>query len=240
MRADVELLEDLAVAAPSSTAGSSAKAGRAARQLDPRRRAAAAWCEPPRRRARRGRGPPSGAPARRRRRLRDRRVPATRCGKSARWTLSGAIGLDAGDEVVPDRIGEVRDDRRHERGQRRQHLVQRRVRGALVGVELALPEPASVAAHVPVGEVVDEGLDRPRGAHRVVAVERLARLGDERVEARQDPSVEERAGALDAVGLVGRPAVEAGVRHEEPVRVPERQEEAAHDLVRRARSRSAG
>ena len=75
---------------------------------------------------------------------------------------------------------------------------------------------------------------------RVVPVERGAHLADQRVEARQDPSVQQGAGAVDAIGLVRRPAVEARVGDEEAVRVPQRQEEAAHDLVGRPVAEVAG
>ena len=214
-----------------STLGSSAKPVAAAGSLTRRGPQRLARAQRRGASARRGRAPPSGAPARRHGRPPESARPATCSGKSVRCTLSVASA-----STVVTRFSQIASATCGMIGamqsrQRREHLVEGRVGGALVGVELTLPEPTPVAAHVPVREVVDERLDGTRGAHRVVAIERDPRLGNQRVEARQDPSVKERSRLGHAVDLVRRPAVQAGVRDEEAVGVPERQEESAHHLV---------
>ena len=156
-------------------------------------------------------GRPCGSPERDHApRQRDRRVDrrqgaaGTALGVVGEVDAVGRRGVDRGDQVAPHRIGEVRHERGEQAGDGGQHLVQGGVRGALVVIELALPEAAPVAPHVPVREVVDERLDPARRARRVVRVQRGARLADHRVEARQDPAVEQgprRAPASAAEGV---------------------------------------
>ena len=145
----------------------------------------------------------------------------------------GSFRIDAGHEVLPDRVRQVRHERRDQPGQRGQHLVERLVGSGLVGVQLPFPEPAAVATHVPGGEVLDECLDGSRGTQRVIRVEGGADLARDGVEAGQDPSVEQAAtGAVGNAGSCARqPPIKPRIGDEERVRVPEWEEEAADHLV---------
>ena len=76
-------------------------------------------------------------------------------------------------EVAVQLVGDERAERREQLRDRRQRLVQRRVRGRVGRLPEARPRPA----HVPVREVVDELGERLRAAQRV---EVLERVGDRR------------------------------------------------------------
>jgi hypothetical protein len=93
---------------------------------------------------------------------------------------------------------------------------------------IAVPEAPARAAHVPVGEVVDERGDRVAGARRVEVLEALGDGLDRRGQARQRPAVE----------VVRRPrvrvrpdAVDVRVEHVERERVPQLQHELADRLA---------
>ncbi len=139
-------------------------------------------------------------------------------------------------EVAVDLLRGERRHRRHQLGHRHQGLVERRVGGEGVGRVGrrgvgAAPEPPPVAAHVPVGELVhDEVADGTAGRRRVEVLEGVGDLSLERLEARGEPTVDERplphVGRRLDVGLL-----EVGVEHEEPVDVPQGHEEVAQGLV---------
>ena len=67
--------------------------------------------------------------------------------------------------------------------------MQSDVAGQLVGVAFVPPETASAAAHVPVGQLVDELLDAAAGVGRLVAAHVAVDLGDEGVQLGQHPAV---------------------------------------------------
>ena len=128
-------------------------------------------------------------------------------------------------EVLVDRVGDERAERREQLGELDQAGLERAERG-----RLAVPEAAARAAHVPVRELVGERRDGLAGARRVVVLHPLADLGDRRLQARERPAVElrRRPGRLLHV-------VDVGVEDVEAVRVPELQQELAHGLADRLR-----
>ena len=90
-------------------------------------------------------------------------------------------------EVLVDRVGNERGQRREQLGDRDQAVVQHRERG-----RVAVPEAPPREAHVPVREVVDELRDGAPGERRVVVLHALDHaLGGGR-QARLDPAVELR------------------------------------------------
>ena len=157
-------------------------------------------------------------------------------GHAARWTESGVVRR-RGEQVLPDPFGDERDERRHQQRHDVQALVQRGERGGVAG-----PEPAARAAHVPVGQVVDEAGEQTAGALGVERLQRRVHLADEPVRLGQRPPVQRRA--------LGRPRGRrrARVPSRRPVPysdwnddgVPVREQRLADDLLDRAVPDPAG
>ena len=140
-------------------------------------------------------------------------------------------------------------------GQGGQALVQGLVGGALVGAVsgqeridrrrrvrgcrlllLAAPEAAPAAAHVPVGERVDEPLQHGGGGLGTPRFERRGDVANRLLQFRSDPPVQ--LGELRDLGVAAvdghrLPAVDVGVVDEEGVDVPDRNVELAPHLVAR-------
>ena len=101
-------------------------------------------------------------------------------------------------ETLVDRLGDVRRDRREQRGDRPERFVQDAVGGELVAIRRVGPRPFADELDVPPGQVVqDERLD---GAIRSVEAVRR-HLGVDRrphaLEAREEPAVLVSKMALD-------------------------------------------
>ncbi len=120
-----------------------------------------------------------------------RRSPGT--GQSARWTLSGAEGSWSATSVPC-----ISSATNGQKGATSSASVDRhscRVAKAASpsadpsGPAPAAPEAAPRGAHVPVAEVVEEGLERAARAGGVEGLEALGHLRRRAVEARQDPAV---------------------------------------------------
>ena len=159
----------------------------------------------------------------------------------------GGILVGLGGQIAPDVFRQVRGHRREQPGQRGQHSVQGLV-GAALGVEVGGrsaacggPEASATAAHVPVGERIDEAVDLAGSGGGVVVVEGFCDTTDQGVELADDPAVE-FDGWRGRIGI-GPPAVDVGVGDEEGVGVPERMKESAlgfADQSRREAARVAG
>ena len=94
------------------------------------------------------------------------------------------------------------------------------------------PEAFAVKTHEPVGQVVvDERVDETTCAGRVIAVHLALHTLDERVEHRQDPTVDLGTFGHGHVGLAIAETVDVGVEAEERVGVVEGAEELAAHLV---------
>ncbi len=129
--------------------------------------------------------------------------------------------------------------------------VQGGVGGLLVGVGLRPPEAPPRPAHVPVAQVVQELLHRPRGAVDVIVVQRRGDRRRSAPGAARGSTVEVAKGRRDghvlvpcsAVPLVSRssgcPLVQVRVRHKEAVHVPQRQEEALDGFLGQLRRQTA-
>ena len=140
----------------------------------------------------------------------------------------------------------LRNERRERRGDLREldeHIAKRPVRAELVAVVRGLPEAATRAANVPVGQVFDELDERPHRALQVVGVHRRGNVGDESLHRRNDPSIQDIRG-LECLGIARRSLGEGGlqhlcvrkiidirVSHEEGIRVPPRNQKVAHELL---------
>ena len=123
-------------------------------------------------------------------------------------------------EVVIELIGK-------ERRKRSQHLayghkagVERLVSAELVLAHLLTPETFTVQTYVPVAEVViDEGIDEAASTGRVIAIELCLYTFDERVQAREDPTVNLCA-LLHRHLCSGRiEIVDVGIECEETIRI---------------------
>ena len=95
------------------------------------------------------------------------------------------VGNDVGDEDLPEVLGEERHDRRDD-AQRVDERGPERAEGGVV----AVPEAPPRAPHVPVREVVDEGLEGPQGVDGQVLLVGLGDLGDHPPGAGEEPAVE--------------------------------------------------
>ena len=122
-------------------------------------------------------------------------------------------------------------------------VAERPVRAELVAVVRGLPEAATRAADVPVGQVLDELDERPHRALQVVGVHRRRNVGDESFHRRNDPPIQDIRG-LECLGIARRSLGEGGLQHlcvckivyirvghEEGIRVPPRNQEVAHELL---------
>ena len=121
-------------------------------------------------------------------------------------------------------------DERGERSQAQRDDAQRLVQGRECG-RVAVPETPARAAHVPVGEVVDEGRQQPPGA---LGVERLECLVDARrqgLRLRQDPPVDDGPVGGCGIARAGCPARGAGVEGLEAHGVPVREQRLADDVA---------
>ncbi len=131
-------------------------------------------------------------------------------------------------EVAPQVLRQERHHRRKD-AQRLHESVPERLQRSL----LAVPEAPARAADVPVGEIVDIRLVEADHVVGAVALERVARIGDERVRAFDQPSVERLELTLWLERRPRRPeALDVRVRDEEPNGVPDRQQ-LLLDLLRR-------
>ncbi len=88
----------------------------------------------------------------------------------AGWEVAQVHARQLAVEVVVDLIGDERAERREQLRHGQQARAQRGERR-----RIAVPEAPPRAAHVPVGELVDELGDRPARGGRVVGVQALAR-----------------------------------------------------------------
>ena len=133
-------------------------------------------------------------------------------------------------EVGVDFLRDKRSERRGDLRELDEHIAKRPVRAKLVAVVRGLPEAATRAANVPVGQVFDKLDERPHRALQIVGVHRRGNVGDKSLHRRDDPLVENvpRIGEAD---LCVREIVYIRVSHEEGVRVPPRNQEVAHELL---------
>ena len=150
-------------------------------------------------------------------------------GQVHRLVLGGA------GEVAPHGVRHEGAERGQQQPHRGQHGVQRRLRrqrvaGGRVGV--GTPEATPAAAHVPVGEVVDEAAEGGRNVVGLVAAEPLGHLDRRGGQARQDPTVERAAvGRSGHRGVGGVEPVQRRVGGEEAERVPQCEQHVAHRAV---------
>ena len=112
-------------------------------------------------------------------------------GKSPQMHALGSFPLLQSAQVTVDGLGQERRERRHQLREPPQHVVQRAIGKAFVRVLALLPEAPAVEADVPISEFVEEV---EQGWHHVVETIRLhlgAHAADQRLLARQDPTVED-------------------------------------------------
>jgi hypothetical protein len=126
-----------------------------------------------------------------------------------------------------DRVGQERRERREQAGDHEQGVPQRAVRVALVVAQGALPEAAAVAPHVPVREVLDHEVGQPlAGLAGLVALKVGGHLGDEPLEAGEEPAVGHVLRAPAGLGLEPVEPVHVRVQREELIGARERAEDA--------------
>ena len=110
--------------------------------------------------------------------------------------------------------------------------MQRGEGGGTVGGVVAAPEPASPRAHVPVGQIINERLERTAGVGGVVARQAVGDRVDGGIEARERPAVHLAALGHGRRRVAGREAVgQRCVGGEERVGVPQGEQEATAGLV---------
>ena len=142
----------------------------------------------------------------------------------------GRLAVLTGDhQIAVDGFGDEGEDRGEALGEGDQNPIQGGVGGGFVGVVLGLPEAATTAPDIPVGQFFDE---LNYGRHRAVEPVRLHLFVDnvnQRLQFRQDPAVQSmHRGCTGA--LPRRPAVDVGIGDEEAVGVPQRHDNGAETL----------
>src|SRR6478609_2447754 len=104
----------------------------------------------------------------------------------------------------------------------------------LVAIVFALPEPAAISADIPVGKLFDhESLDGvSREIRRIVKIV-LTRFTHHLVEPGDDPAVEQRPlnEGRGSRRIKRIKPIKSRICYEERIRVPERQDESAPDLI---------
>ena len=131
-------------------------------------------------------------------------------------------------EIGIDRVRQKRRERGHEFRAGQQHVVQAVVRGMLVCALLAAPEAPPVEAHVPVGQCVQKVEQRRHDVVQPIRLHLGVDAADQRLLARADPAVQDVRRAC----VRGRaPVVHQGVRHEEFVGIPPRQQQTADGVA---------
>ena len=132
----------------------------------------------------------------------------------------GALASRHGDQVAIETIGIEGCDGRHQLGHRLQAGVERLISRQLVGCHAAAPETSAIEPHVPVTQVVvDEVCYGTACAGRIVRIQITVHVLDERVEQRQDPTINLRALGHRHIRLAVGEAVDVGVEGEEGVRI---------------------
>jgi len=151
------------------------------------------------------------------------------------------VGVRGGPVGQVDRLGCVRAagaddplphllrDERHDRGQQPGEDFYRLVEGD-ERVLVATGEPLPVAAHVPVGQVVDELRQQPAGTGRVVVLQPVVHSADQGVYLGEDPPVEQRS-RCGRAGRLRAPRGVAGVEGEERHGVPVGHQDLPDDLL---------
>ena len=132
----------------------------------------------------------------------------------------GALASRHGDQVTIETIGIEGCDGGHQLGHRLQTGVERLISRQLIGCHAATPETSTIEPHVPVAQVVvDEVRYGAACAGRIVRIQIAVHVLDERVEQRQDPTINLRALCHRHVWLAVGEAVDVGVECKEGVRI---------------------
>ena len=147
----------------------------------------------------------------------------------------GGVGTHTAHQVLPEVVRQEGREGREQLAEQHQRFVERGKGGGV-----AVPEAAAVAAHVPVGELVNEDINRARRAGSVERIQFGVHRLDELVQFAEQPLVHD--GALRhgrRFPRCGVPVGDVGVGDEEGVGVPERQQEAAHHLFHHVDAKAA-
>ena len=144
-----------------------------------------------------------------------------RLGPARHVDTFGRVGFQFTNEVLVHVFREERYERRHQCCNAREALIQRQVGDVFVLGVGRLPEPAPIAAHVPVAELVDERLDSIACRFGVKIIHGL-RAGVYRlVQQCQGPTVDLRS-LLDGHMTRKVDVVQPCVQHEKAIGIPER------------------
>ena len=127
-----------------------------------------------------------------------------------------AVELTA--EVFVQLVGKERSERCQELGNGHQALVKRLVRCQLVIIHLLTPEALLVQTNIPVGEVfIDKLIDKASCTRGIIAVHLLLYTLNQRVQAREYPTVELRTLADRNLRRLRVKAIDVGIHGEERV-----------------------
>ena len=132
----------------------------------------------------------------------------------------GALASRHGDQVAIETISIERCDGGHQLGHCLQTGVERLISRQLIGCHAATPETSAIEPHVPVAQVVVNKVRYGTAcAGRIVRIQITVHVLDERVEQRQDPTINLRVIGHRHVWLAVGEAVDVGVEGEEGVRI---------------------
>ena len=94
-----------------------------------------------------------------------------------------------------------------------------------------IPKPPPRQPQIPVAQLIHEVGDGPRGAGDIVALQRRRHALHQAVELRQHPAIQHRTLGQRHRRRARIEFVQVGIRHEEAVAVPQRQQELARGLA---------
>ena len=139
------------------------------------------------------------------------------------------VCLLAADEILIYLVGKKGHERRHQPVQNVEACVERQVSRLFIGSSLAFPEAPSIAAHIPVTELISERFNRAPRTSRIVVFECGCYEIDRSVEQSQYPVINFRAFGARYV-FVEIDIIETGIKNEESVCIPEGVNERARNL----------
>jgi hypothetical protein len=133
-------------------------------------------------------------------------------------------------EIAVDFLRDERGKRGGNLAQPKQHAIERGVGLLLVGVVLALPEPAPAAPDVPLGQIVEEVHEGPHRLLQIVGVHGLITSAFSRSRALSTQRSRRWGDGAEVAARARVPAVQLGVGDEEGIGVPPRQQHVAQAL----------
>ena len=132
-------------------------------------------------------------------------------------------------EILIHLVGKERHERCHQPVENVETCVERQVSRLLIGPGLAFPEAPSIAAHIPVTELISERFNRAPRPSRIVVFECGCYEIDRPVQQSQHPSINFRAFGIRYISVKTN-IIETGIKNEECICIPDGVNERARNF----------